>query len=329
VFLNQENAVMRLRALGTSDIMVTPIGLGCWQFSDRVGFGGLFWPSLEQEASREIVRTSLMGGVNWFDTAEIYGNGTSETRLADGLINAGKKPGDVVIATKWHPAFRTAANLLKTIRVRKERLSPFPIDLYQIHAPVSFSTTAGEADALARLVAEGHVRTVGVSNYSARQMRAMHAALAKHEVPLVSNQVEYSMLKRGIESNGLMDAAKELGITIIAYSPLAQGLLTGKFHDDPALLKKAGFRRIKGLFRHGQVEKARPVIEALKGMAEKYEATPGQVALNWLIHFHGDTVVAIPGAMKAQQAQQNTGALAFKLSNDELAQLDELSQGFR
>lgn len=320
---------MRLRALGTSDIMVTPIGLGCWQFSDRVGFGGLFWPSLEQDASREIVRLSLNGGINWFDTAEIYGNGTSESRLADGLINAGKKPGEVVIATKWHPAFRTASNLLRTIRVRKERLSPFPIDLYQIHAPVSLSTISGEASALARLVGEGHVRTVGVSNYSARQMRAMHKALAKLGVPLVSNQVEYSMLARGIESNGLMAAAKDLGITIIAYSPLAQGLLTGKFHDDPALLKKAGFRRLKGLFRARRVEKARPVINALKGMAEKYEATPGQVALNWLIHFHGDTVVAIPGAMKAQQAQQNSGAMAFKISPDELARLDTLSRDFQ
>ncbi|WP_320178506.1 aldo/keto reductase [Roseovarius pacificus] len=319
---------MDLRSLGTSDIKVTPIGLGCWQFSNRVGFGGLFWPGLEQEVSREIVRLSLVGGVNWFDTAEIYGNGTSEGRLADGLINAGKKPGDVIVATKWHPLFRTAKHMLKTIDERKQHLSPFPIDLYQIHAPVSFSSAAGEAAALAQLVKEGHVRAVGVSNYNAKQMRAIHAALAKLGVPMVSNQVEYSMLKRGIESNGLMEAAKELGITIIAYSPLAQGLLTGKFHDAPSLLKNAGFRRIKRLYRPSWMEKSKPVVAALKSMAEKYEATPGQIALNWLIHFHGETVVAIPGAMKAHQAQQNTGAMAFKLNAEELARLDELSRGF-
>jgi aryl-alcohol dehydrogenase-like predicted oxidoreductase len=319
---------MEMRTLGASDVRVTPIGLGCWQFSNRVGISGKFWPALEPEATREIIRVSLAGGINWFDTAEVYGRGTSEQRVADGLHHANKKPGEVVVATKWHPFLRTARHLLRSIGERKEKLSPYPIDLYQIHAPVSFSSIRAEAAALAELVRAGHVRAVGVSNYSARAMRAMHARLAEQGVPLASNQVTYSLLHRRVESNGTVAAAKELGITIIAYSPLMQGILTGKFHDDPSLLRGAGLRRFRSLFRGRGIARSAPVIAALKEMAEKYEATPGLVALNWLIHFHGETVVAIPGATKPAQARQNTGAMAFRLNTDELGRLDELTREF-
>jgi aryl-alcohol dehydrogenase-like predicted oxidoreductase len=126
-----------------------------------------------------------------------------------------------------------------------------------------------------------------------------------------------------------METAKELGITIIAYSPLAQGLVTGKFHDHPELLKNIGFRRFSSQFKPKGIEKSRPVAEMVKKLAVKYNATPSQVALNWLIHYNGNTVVAIPGATKATHAAENTGAMKFVLSKEDMHLLDEVSKDYK
>jgi len=318
-----------LRSLGKSEIKITPIGLGCWQFSKRGNLAGKFWPSLEDDLIRDIIRISLEGGINWFDTAELYGQGASEKILAKSLVALGKKPGDVLIATKWWPIFRRAMNLIKTIDERLACLSPFPIDLYQVHQPYGFSSEVKEMEAMAKLVQSKKIKYVGVSNFSASKMRSAWETLQKSGINLLSNQVQYSLLKRKIETNGVLETAKELGITIIAYSPLAQGLVTGKFHDNPELLKNIGFRKYSSMFKPKRLEKSRPVTELVKKLAMKYEATPSQVALNWLIHFHGDTVVAIPGATKARHAEENTGAMKFRLSSDDMRLLDEVSAGFK
>jgi len=160
-------------------------------------------------------------------------------------------------------------------------------------------------------------------------MRSAWETLQKSGINLLSNQVPYSLLNRKIETNGVLDTAKELGITIIAYSPLAQGLITGKFHDNPELLKNIGFRKYSSMFKTKGLEKSRPVIEMVKKLALKYEATTSQIALNWLIQIHGDTVVAIPGSTKAKHAQENTGAMKFKLSREDMMLLDEVSTGYK
>lgn len=318
-----------LRNLGKSDLKITPIGLGCWQFSKRANMAGKFWPSLDDEVIKEIVRISLTGGINWFDTAEVYGNGTSEKILAKSLITLGKKPGEVLIATKWWPMFRTASNITKTIDQRLACLNPFPIDLYQVHQPWGFSSEVKEMEAMAKLIRSKKIKYVGVSNFSAPKMRRAWETLQKEGINLVSNQVQYSLLNRKIETNGVLDTAKELGITIIAYSPLKQGLVTGKFHDNPELLKNIGFRQYSSMFKPKGMEQSRPVIELVKKLAIKYEKTPSQIALNWLIQFHGDTVVAIPGATKANHAEENTGAMKFRLSAEDLNLLDQVSKGFK
>jgi aryl-alcohol dehydrogenase-like predicted oxidoreductase len=323
-----ENQII-LRSLGKSEIKITPIGLGCWQFSQRGNSAGKFWPSLEDDLIRDIIRISLEGGINWFDTAEIYGKGASENILAKSLVALGKKPGDVLIATKWWPMFRRAMNIIKTIDERLACLSPFPIDLYQVHQPYGFSSEVKEMEVMAKLVQSKKIKHVGVSNFSASKMRSAWETLQKSGINLLSNQVQFSLLKRKIETNGVLDTAKELGITIIAYSPLAQGLVTGKFHDNPELLKNIGFRKYSSMFKPKGLEKSRPVTELVKKLAMKYEATASQVALNWLIHFHGDTVVAIPGATKARHAEENTGAMKFRLSSDDMRLLDEVSAGFK
>jgi len=318
-----------LRNLGKSDLQITPIGLGCWQFSKRGNMAGKFWPSLEDEVIKDIVRNSLEGGINWFDTAEVYGHGASEKMLAESLNTLGKKTGEVFIATKWWPMFRTASNMIKTIDDRLACLNPFLIDLYQVHQPYGFSSEVKEMEAMAKLVQANKIKHVGVSNFSALKMRSAWETLQRFGINLLSNQMQYSLLNRKIERNGVLDTAKELGITIIAYSPLAQGMVTGKFHDHPELLKNIGFRKYSSMFKPKGMEKSQPVTELVKMLAIKYEVTPSQVALNWLINFHGDSVVAIPGATKARHAQENTGSMKFTLSSEDLRLLDVVSTGFK
>jgi aryl-alcohol dehydrogenase-like predicted oxidoreductase len=228
------------------------------------------------------------------------------------------------------PILRLASNLGKTIDERLACLSPFAIDLHQIHQPFALATVAAQANAMADLVEAGKIRTVGVSNFSAKRMRAAHAALARRGIPLVSNQMPYSLLDRRIESSGVMAAAKELGITLIAYSPLAQGLLSGKFHDDPSLIRgRTGPRKYLPGFRAKGLERSRPLVDELRKIATAHGVTASQVALNWLAHFHGDTVVVIPGATKRRHAEENVGSMGFTLSQAELGRIDELSRQFR
>lgn len=319
-----------LRPLGRSPIAISPIGLGCWQFSEGGGLGGSYWPALPVEMENHIVAASLAAGITWFDTAELYGAGRSEAALARALVAAGRQNGDVVIATKWMPLFRTAASIKATIGERRARLAPFDIDLHQVHQPLALATTRSQMDAMADLVTAKQIRTVGVSNFSARRMRAAHRALAARGIPLVSNQVRYSLLDRRIETNGVLAAAKELGITIIAYSPLAQGILSGKFHQNPDLIRsRSGPRKWMPAFRRHGLEKSRPLVAALEEIAVAHDATASQVALNWLLRVHGKAVVVIPGATSVAQAEENARAQRPTLSDDELVRLDELSRPFR
>jgi aryl-alcohol dehydrogenase-like predicted oxidoreductase len=310
--------------------MVTPVGLGCWQFSQGRGLFGNYWAVLDDTVIREIIARSLEGGINWFDTAEVYGGGASEKALAGSLAGLGKAPGDVLIATKWNPVLRRASSIPATVDVRIRNLAPFPIDLHQIHNPYSVSSIERQLRAMAGLVREKKIRYVGVSNFSRKQMERARRELDQDGLPLVSNQVRYSLLDRRIETNGVLESARELGVAIIAYSPLAQGLLSGIFHDNPALIRsRPGFRKYMSAFKAKGLEKSRPVIEALRRIAPKYAATPAQVALNWLIAFHGETVVAIPGASRVEQVHDFPAAMSFRLSGEDLDELDRISARFK
>jgi aryl-alcohol dehydrogenase-like predicted oxidoreductase len=318
---------MTARRLGRTDLEISPIGLGCWQFSEGAGLVGGFWEALPQDRVDEIVRVSLEGGVTWFDTAEAYGKGRSERALARALQAAGKRSGEAVVATKWQPFGRTARSIAATIGDRAEALAPYPIDLHQVHHWAGLSFVEAEMRAMADLVRAGRIRAVGVSNFGASRMRRAHAALAKRGLPLASNQMKYSLLDRRIERNGILAAAKELGVTIIAYSPLEQGILSGKFHDDPSLIRRApGPRRWMPAFRAKGLARTRPLVEELKTIAAAHGATPSQIALAWLVGFHGDTVVAIPGATRPHHARESAGAMALTLSPLELERLDALSR---
>ena len=322
-----DNQSISKRTLGKTNIEVTPIGLGMMEFSGGGGLVGSAFPVIGQDEKNATVKAALDGGINWFDTAELYGAGVSEASLSTALKAAGKKDDEVVVATKWWPLFRTARNIPRTIQNRIRFLDGYTISLYMVHQPFGFSSPEAEMEAMADLVEFGKIRSVGISNFNAEQMRRAHKTLQKRGLPLAVNQVRFSLLDRSIERNGILDTAKELGITIIAYTPLASGLLTGKYHKNPELLQKKSF------FWRGRlqssIEKSRSLVTALEEIGAKYDATAAQVALNWVIHSQGDTVVTIPGATKVQQAQESAGAMKFRISTDEMTRLNELSLGLR
>lgn len=314
-----------MRRLGDTGIQVTAIGLGLSEFGGGEGLKGGMHPPIPQDRKNDIVKAALDGGINWFDTAELYGGGISERSLAAALKANGRRDGDVVVATKWFPLLRRAGNIRQSIDARLRCLDGFSIDLYMVHHPLGFSSVEAEMNAMADLVEAGKIRSVGVSNFNATQMRRAHRTLAARGLPLAVNQVRYNLLRRGIETNGILDTAKELGITIVAYYPLASGLLTGKYHRQPALLDaKPRWRRL--LMMRREFERSHALVAAMESIAASYDATPAQVALNWLIHFHGETVVAIPGATRPQQAAESADAMRFRLSGDDMQRLDILSR---
>ncbi|MCD9020480.1 aldo/keto reductase [Cohnella silvisoli] len=315
-----------LRKFGPTDLLLSPLGLGCWQFSKARGFVGGFWPKLDNTLINDIVRVSLEGGINWFDTAEIYGGGESEQILGESLHAAGDLAKDVHIATKWWPGLRTASNIPRTIDERLRRLGGFPIDLYMIHQPFSFSSVASEMRQMAKLAKEGKIHYVGVSNFNVRRMKEADRVLKEHGLQLASNQVKYSMLDRRIERNGILETAQELGAAIIAYSPLEQGILSGKFHQNPELIRKApGPRRFMKGFKPQSLQQTKPLIDVLERIAIHYDASATQVALNWIINASGDSVFAIPGASKLHHAEENVKAMGFRLSEAEIGELSEVS----
>ena len=302
--------------LGKTDVQVNRLGLGLWQWGDQMMWG--YGQGYGDADLRAGVEAAFAAGVTFFDTAEVYGRGQSEASFGRCLqdLNRG-----AVIATKFAPLpWRwRRRDLLRALRGSVARLGVPRVDLYQIHWPTPLGSLDVWAEALADAVAAGLTRAVGVSNYSAAQMRRAHDLLAKRGVPLASNQVEYSLLHREPERNGVQAACRELGITLIAYSPIAKGLVTGKYtagNPPPGL---RGLRASRDYLRRLQ-----PLMAQLKEIGQAHGGkTPAQVALNWLMC---QGAVPIPGIKSAGQAQDNVGALGWKLTETEVAALDRASQ---
>jgi aryl-alcohol dehydrogenase-like predicted oxidoreductase len=321
---------LKTRELGGTGILLSPIGLGCWQFSDKVGMTGGIWEKPADGELGAIVQTALDGGINWFDTAQMYGKGSSERALAKALLGAGARPGSVFVATKWWPLFKTAADFETSFADRETNLSPFPVDLIQIHQPFSLSSAEKQAMVLVRLLKTRKVRAVGVSNFPPALLRRVHKVLAGEGLVLASNQVRYSLNHRRIESDGTLDTAKELGVSIIAWSPLSQGLLSGRFHDNPGLAAKLPWmrRRMGGLDAEGLAATS-GLVRALRETAKAHAASASQIALAATIALHGDLVFAIPGATKTAQASEAAASMGITLKGEELSRLDEESKRFR
>jgi aryl-alcohol dehydrogenase-like predicted oxidoreductase len=233
---------------------------------------------------------------------------------------------DVLIATKFPESFSGKTDSFQNaLENSLSRLRRDSIDLYQHHFPSNRVSILDLMNKMADALEAGKINAIGVSNYSAEQMRLAHAALAKRGIPLASNQVSYSLLVRTPEVNGVMDACRELGITLVAYSPLAMGALTGKYSST----KRAGgfFRRFLPSFSRKEMERVQPVIVLLQRVADKYSKTPSQVALRWLIE--NETVLPIPGAKNSKQAAENVGALSFSLTAEEVEELNAATDAWR
>jgi aryl-alcohol dehydrogenase-like predicted oxidoreductase len=311
------------RKLGKTDIEVTPLGLGSMEFAGGRSFFKYMFTPVAPETQDEVVKTALNSGMNLIDSAEIYGSGYAECAVARALKAAGKSPDEVVISTKWFPILKRAKSMRKAVKKSTERLSPYPIDLYLVHMPYSISSINTQMNEMADLLESGKIRAVGVSNFSADRMVKAHDALAERGIPLAANQVNFSLLKRGIESNGVLETAKELGVTIMAYTPLGQGILTGKLHQNPELVDNMPrFRRSR---LRGGLKKTKQLIESLEAIAQEHNATVAQVVLSWTTNYHGDTIIAIPGASKTYQAEQNAEAMRISLSSEQMENISSLS----
>jgi aryl-alcohol dehydrogenase-like predicted oxidoreductase len=303
--------------LGRTDVRVSRLGVGAWAWGDTMVWR--FGDGYGEREVEEAFQASLDAGVSFIDTAEAYGMGTSE-RIT-GRLARGK---DVVVATKFLPMPpRVPASLPRALEASLERLQMKRVDLYQIHWPAPWLSIPALMNRLADAVEKGKARAVGVSNYTAKQMRKAHAALAARGVPLASNQVEYSLLWRRPEANGVLEACRELGVTLIAYSPLAMGALSGKY---TLAHRPRGARRLMRLFRPGPFKRAEKAVAVVREVAKQRGVAPSQVALRWLLQQPG--VVPIPGAKNAAQARENAGALSFALSAGEWDELERATRGW-
>jgi aryl-alcohol dehydrogenase-like predicted oxidoreductase len=302
--------------LGKTDIMITTVGVGTWAWGDRMvwGYGGSSYDDSDIRAAFDV---SLANGANWFDTAEVYGLGKSERFLGKFLPSATR---EVLVATKFFPfpwRVRKTA-LLRALKESLKRLQRKQVDLYQIHMPFGRWSKPEYVSALADAVQAGLTRAVGVSNFNTEKTKRANETLLTAGIPLASNQVEYSLFDRSIEKNGLLAYCLENDITVIAYSPLAKGMVTGKYGPDnpPPGPRKRMYPREKLL-------QAQPLISLLREIGTRYDKSNAQVALNWTIC---KGTVPIPGAKNAKQAAENLGAMGWRLTSDEVTALDEASK---
>lgn len=312
--------------LGRTDVHVSRLGVGAMIWGDpsgiarfhpaKMAYGGP--PGIEEE--RAALEASLPAGVTLFDTAAMYSFGAAERRL--GELARGHT---LQIATKFPAGMRARADdLPATLEASLARLGRTSVDLYMHHYPTGRVSIPRLMDLMADAVEAGKVRAVGVSNYSADQLRAAHAALARRGIPLASIENGYSLLDRRVETNGVLDACRELGVTLIAYQPLASGALTGKYADGT---RPSGMRRFMRTFRGSGRAAAAPVIDLLREIGDRHQRTPAQVALRWLIE-QGD-VIPIPGAKNGRQAAANAKALTFQLASDEIEALSQATRARR
>jgi len=290
------------------------MGLGAWQWGDRVvwqyghGYG--------EGSVHEAFKVSVNEGIRFIDTAELYGNGLSE-RLLGRFLKDTDQP--VLIATKFFPwpwRFYKGA-IPHALKASLARMNVESVDLYQIHWPNPLLSTDSLMEGLAECVKSGLTRTVGVSNFGQTRMLAAYSALAQHNVPLASNQVHYSLLSRAVEKNGTLARCKELGIRLIAYSPIEKGLLAGKYSalNPPPGARARNYASL--------LPKIQPLLKLMTEIGQDHGGkSNAQVALNWVICKGG---LPIPGAKDAVQAQENAGALGWRLTEEEVTRLDEAS----
>lgn len=302
---------MHLRPLGNSDIQISSIIMGTWQA------GKAMWVGIEDQKIEKALNDAFNAGITTFDTAEAYGNGYSERVVGKALKNIRSK---AVIATKVFSNHLAYKQVITACERSLKNLGTDYIDLYQIHWPagsfghkkIPIEETLG---AMNDLKDQGKIRAIGVSNFNRTQLEE-----ACQHAEIVSLQPPYSLFWRHVEKE-TMPFCKEKGISILAYSSLAQGILTGKFGSNPKI-EKGDHRAGNRLFSPENYARVLTALDQLSPLADKYEVTLGQLALAWVIA-HPDTC-AIVGARNSDQAVQNSLAMKITISENDLAAIDRI-----
>jgi aryl-alcohol dehydrogenase-like predicted oxidoreductase len=302
------------------DFSLPSMGLGTWAWGDRETWGmGTYDTQYNFETIYEAYQSSLSAGVTLLDTAEKYGKGESE-RIIGRLLAKDPERDRALLATKFLPVpwkLNLEVKLREALEDSLSRLQVSFVHLYQIHGPISLRSHEAMAKALAGVHKAGLVKAVGVSNYSESELRSIHRALQSHGIPLATNQLEFSLLRTMPEKEGLLQVCQELGVRVLAYSPLGQGRLTGKYNEQN---EPKGNRH----FSDYPMKEISPLLLELKRLGEKFgQKTPAQVALNWLLC---KGVIPIPGAKNKRQAEENAGALGWRLGPEDVSLLDSLAK---
>jgi aryl-alcohol dehydrogenase-like predicted oxidoreductase len=294
------------------------IGLGAWQWGDRVMWS--YGETHTDKDIREAFDISLNQGVRFIDTAEIYGSGRSE-RLLGKFLQETEQP--LLIATKFFPwPWRFGRKSLpRALKGSLDRLGVEAVDLYQIHWPSPIFSLETMMQGMVECVKQGLARTVGVSNFGQTRMLQAYSVLAQHGIPLAANQVHYSLLNREVEKNGTLARCKELGIRLIAYSPIEKGVLSGKYSTaNPP-------RGVRGGTYVNLLPKIPPLLKLMTEIGQDHGGkTNAQVAINWLIC---KGTLPIPGAKNAAQALDNAGGGGWRLTEEEVAKLDEMTDSIQ
>ncbi len=304
---------MQICCLGKSDIYISSILMGTWQA------GKDMWVGIDDAQTTGAIRAAFEAGITTFDTAEVYGDGHSERVLGAAVSDFRDR---VILATKVFANHLKAEQVKEACHRSLKNLKTDVIDLYQIHWPAgSFKTEkvpiAETMGALNQLKEEGKIRTIGVSNFSRLQLEA-----ACQYGRIDSLQPPYSLFWRHVEDDA-MPYCVDNGITILAYSPMAQGLLTGKFAEDHRF-EEGDHRSRNRLFKPKNFQRVQRALSKLRPLAEEKRASLGQLALAWIISHAG--VCAIAGARNTDQAVENAGAANISLSDDDLTRLDEIGR---
>jgi aryl-alcohol dehydrogenase-like predicted oxidoreductase len=338
-----------MRELGKSGVVVPAMGIGTMLWTPQPGL------PITEEDIMNTYKTCIDNGLNFFDTAEIYGNGKSEEVIGR-CIKKDSRP--VMLATKFAPPAKMIPTKMKRSTVSADspkalldaldgslsRLGVDYIDLYQMHAPPSKNTISDYMEVMAEAVKAGKIRAVGVCNFSETQIREAHTALEKHGVSLATAMVGYNLLRRWPETNGVFGVCKELDIAVIPYAPLAEGVLTGKYRNTGkrvpigyAVALYFGhfnitkehtdsvpfIRRLFSKPRELNKKKMEPLFRVMDEIATAHEKTFAQIAINWLLTNDDVCVIPIPGMKNIRQASDNFGALDWKLSSEERERINK------
>lgn len=301
---------MLYKPLGKHGPPISEIGLGTWQFGSSTYWG--YNSGSGRARWRSIFFKALEVGINFIDTAELYGWGRSEELIGEFLNDLKGERDELVIASKYWP-FRYSSNcIFKAAENSRRRLGVDAIDLYQIHWPNPFASIHNLMRNMERLVKKGVIRNIGVSNFSPSLLKRAREHLSFCEI--VSDQVHYNLIRRKPESNGLLSFCQREGITVIAWSPLEQGLLLPD-------KKVRGIRRLRPSFWEFNRKRLGPIYDSIRRIACARGVSTSQVLLAWLLAH--ESVTAIPGASSTEQVVSNAGALGLSLTEEEMEDLEK------